>query len=215
MTAGSVIGRGSVVRGNVRGEGDLEIHGRVEGDIHVTGDVTLGEEALVRGNITAAQVSVAGAVQGDLRGNEAVLIERGGRVIGDLTSPRIGIAPGALVRGGVRTDGEAPLALPQRRTGGAQSLRAGVSGPNSVPRSAVSPKVEPLRVAPAPAPPPVERFSERAGAASAATAIAPFEDAEPEPESSPEPAPVRREAPPPIVPALAKGAKAKKKGAKG
>ena len=211
MAEGSVIGRGSIISGNVHGEGNLEIHGRVEGDVTVTGDVTLGEEALVRGNITGAQVSVAGAVQGDLRGNEAVLIERGGRVIGELTSPRIGIAPGALVKGNVRTDGEAPLTVAQRRPGATQSSRA-ASGPASVPRSAVSARVEPLRIAPAPPSATVERFSARPAAvdrASAAPALVREEPEEREPES--EPASIKREAPPPLVPALAKGAKAKKK----
>lgn len=194
MAESSVIGRGSVVRGNVRGEGNLEILGRVEGDVNVTGDVTLGEEALVRGNITGVQVTVAGAVQGDLRGNEAVLIERGGRVIGDLTAPRIGIAPGALVKGSVRTDGEPPLAAPQRRTGIGHSLRASPSV--SAPRLVVPPKAEPARVAPPPAPAP---------------SVAPSPASQKVEESEP-PRAARSDAPPPpVVPALSKHAKAKKK----
>ena len=115
MAAGSVIGRGAVVRGNVRGEGSLEIFGRVEGDVNVNGDVVLGDSAVVRGNVTGAELSVAGTVQGDLRGTQGVMLERGARVVGDLSAPRIGVAPGALVRGTVRTDGEPALAGAVRR----------------------------------------------------------------------------------------------------
>ncbi|MFZ5895353.1 MAG: bactofilin family protein [Myxococcota bacterium] len=189
MAEPSVIGRGTVVRGNVRGDSSLEIQGRVEGDVTVAGDVVLGEEAVVRGNITGAQLSIAGTVQGDLRGNESLLVERGARVVGDLSSPRIGVAPGALVRGNVRTDGEAPLVSAQRRPGAAgQALRGTLPA-----RPAVStPKLEPVKAAP-PAPPP------------------PSAPSEPEPlESEPPSAPAAK-APPPVVPALGKHAKAKKK----
>jgi cytoskeletal protein CcmA (bactofilin family) len=128
MSAGSVIGSGSVVRGNVRGEGSLEILGRIEGDVSVTGDIVVGEGGWVRGNITGGKISVLGAVQGDLRGSEAVLVERGGKVAGDLAAPRIGIAGGALVRGNVRTEGE-PALTPVRRP-------PGVAGPRPVTFSA-------------------------------------------------------------------------------
>src|SRR5262245_45149091 len=65
MAAASVIGPGTVVRGNVRGEGSLEIQGRVEGDVTVSGDVVIGDAAVVRGNVTGGELSVAGTVQGD------------------------------------------------------------------------------------------------------------------------------------------------------
>ena len=71
----SVIGSTSVVRGNVRGQGNLEILGKIEGDVSVTGDIVLGESAGVRGNLNGASITVAGQVQGDIRGTEAVLVE--------------------------------------------------------------------------------------------------------------------------------------------
>src|SRR5690348_10332711 len=99
MAETSVISRGTVVRGNVRGSGALEIQGRVEGDVTVSGDVLLGEGSAVRGNVSGESLTIFGQVQGDLRGTEAVLVERGAKVAGDLSAPRIGIATGALVRG--------------------------------------------------------------------------------------------------------------------
>ncbi|HEY6557742.1 MAG TPA: polymer-forming cytoskeletal protein [Polyangiaceae bacterium] len=141
MSDGSVIGPGTVVRGNVRGEGSLSILGRVEGDVTISGDVVLGEAGAVRGNITATQITVGGRVLGDLNASETVLIESGARVVGDILAPRIGITNGALVRGNVRTEGEAALAaqpaqrkaaagfgnvhrLPQRPTGRVPDTRA-------------------------------------------------------------------------------------------
>jgi cytoskeletal protein CcmA (bactofilin family) len=182
---GSVIGRGTVVRGNVRGSGSLEILGRVEGDVSVTGELVLGEESAVRGSVTGSHITVSGAVQGDVRGSEAVLLERGARVVGDLTAPRIGVATGALVKGLVRTDGEPALGAPRR------------------PAAAIGarPAAFPARTAAAPPPPPPQKSEPRELP----------DEAESEPPPPKEAKPGREAPPPPVVPALAKGAKAKKK----
>jgi cytoskeletal protein CcmA (bactofilin family) len=104
MAEASVVGQGTVVRGNVRGEGSIEIYGRVDGNVIVTGDVTLGENASVRGDVSGARISVGGAVTGDLTGTEAVIIERAAQITGDITAPRVGIEEGARVRGALQTD---------------------------------------------------------------------------------------------------------------
>ena len=182
---GSVIGRGTVVRGNVRGSGSLEILGRVEGDVSVSGELLLGEESAVKGSVSGSHVTVSGAVQGDVRGSEAVLLERGARVVGDLTAPRIGVATGALVKGLVRTDGEPVLGAPRR-----------------APATGARPMAFPAR-APAPAPKAVERSEPRPETREESESEAP-----PPPK---EPKAAREAPPPPVVPALAKGAKAKKK----
>lgn len=176
MASPSVIGRGTTIRGNVRGPGGLEILGRVEGDVSVSGDVVLGEEGAVRGNVSGTKITILGMVQGDLRATEAVLVERGARVAGDVASPRIGIANGALVRGNVRTDGEPPLA-PGRR---GAALGQGQRGGSFQARPAAAAKPEPAKTF----------------------------DVEPEP---PRKSDVERQPPPPVVPALGKGARAKKK----
>src|SRR5687767_7138827 len=102
MATASIIAQSTTVRGNVRGPGSIEIRGKVEGDVEVEGDVAVAENGAVNGNISGAQIIVAGQVAGDLRGTEAVMLERGARVVGDLVAPRIGVADGALVRGGVK-----------------------------------------------------------------------------------------------------------------
>ncbi|MEB2325117.1 MAG: polymer-forming cytoskeletal protein, partial [Sorangiineae bacterium] len=116
MRARSIIGPTTVIRGNLSGDGDVEILGRVEGGVTFAGDVTLGEHAAVLGDIGGASLVIAGAVQGELRGAESVTLESTARVIGDLTAPRIGIADGALVRGNVRTDGASSGAAPRARS---------------------------------------------------------------------------------------------------
>jgi cytoskeletal protein CcmA (bactofilin family) len=95
-----------VVRGNLRGEGSLEVLGRIEGNVAMTGEVLLAAGSNVRGNVSGSQIRVAGEVDGDLAGAEAVLVEKGASITGELVAPRVGITPGAIVRGAVRADGE-------------------------------------------------------------------------------------------------------------
>jgi hypothetical protein len=139
----------------------------------------IGGAGRVRGNISGAELTIAGQVQGDLRGSQAVHLERGARVVGDISGPRIGIAPGALARGHVTTDGEPSQAVAR-------------------PVLAATRFVPPPRKAP-PAPEP--RRAEAQRAASAEGGFEPVRPIKAEP----------RRPPPPVVPVLSKGAKAKKK----
>lgn len=104
MAESSVIGQGTVIRGNVRGDGSIEIYGRVDGDVAVSGDVTLGETASVRGDVSGARLTIGGTVAGDLTGTEAVVLERTAQVTGDIAAPRVGIEEGARSRGALRTE---------------------------------------------------------------------------------------------------------------
>ena len=141
----------------------------------------------------------SGAVQGDLRGSEAVLIERGGKVVGDLSAPRIGIADGGLVRGHVRTDGDASAAPPRRQVVAASPpLRSVASTAAGVVAGFVPPK-------------PVAKAEPRV-----APPLGFAADAEPEsegptlrPKVEEREKPVERRPPPPVLPSLGKGAKAK------
>jgi cytoskeletal protein CcmA (bactofilin family) len=196
MSQSSVIGAGTVVHGNVSGDGSLQILGRVEGDVEMSGEVSVGDGGAVRGDVSATRINVHGAIQGDLRGTEAILLERGARVIGDLSAPRIGIGNGALIRGSVRTEGEPALSPNKRAPVAAFKPLAFVAKPVA--------KVEPK---PAPASPPPAATDEddaedEAEEDEVAIALPPARPKEAEPGRRP---------PPPVLPSLGKAAKAKKK----
>src|SRR5258708_37403544 len=99
----SVIGRTTRVHGRVTGAVDLEVQGFVDGEIVVGGDVTVDTHGMAGAGVQGRRLVVRGAVRGDLVGEEAVLLEDGARVVGDVRAPRVAIAPGALVRGFVQT----------------------------------------------------------------------------------------------------------------
>ena len=93
----SVIGVGIAVHGNIEASVDLQIQGKVEGDVKC-GTLLLGESGEIRGNVTADRVRVAGHIQGAVDTTD-LAIEASARVNGDLSYTRIRIANGAIVHG--------------------------------------------------------------------------------------------------------------------
>jgi cytoskeletal protein CcmA (bactofilin family) len=135
MAYASVIAGSAVVRGNVRGDTSLEILGRVEGDVGVTGDLSLGPDAVVVGTVSGARVLISGSVEGDVTGTAAVVVGETGRVIGDVLAPRIGVSEGAHIQGSVRTEGSSTPSSASR------SVPRAVAEPRSV---AAAPVDDPL-----------------------------------------------------------------------
>lgn len=107
-TSGSraVIGATIKVKGDLTGDEDLIIEGRVEGTVKLDKhDLTVGESASVHANVTAKVVRIEGEVVGDIRGIERIVITQVGRVQGNLSAPRVVVEDGAKFRGSIEMDG--------------------------------------------------------------------------------------------------------------
>lgn len=214
MTTASVIGPGTVVHGSVRGEGDLEIQGRVEGSVIVSGEVIVAETALVKSDIRARRVIVRGAVRGNVSADELLILDAGARVLGDLGAPQVGIRPGGLVKGHVSTAGPLPLEKPKpapvAKAAPAPAARAATPAHTHAPAPAARqapppPRLAPMpaRVVPAPRPSSPHVTEHEPAVVARATPRAPVAVVhEEEPESPP------ADPPPPVVPAMPKGARA-------
>jgi hypothetical protein len=180
--------------------------------VSVDGDVLLGDSAAVRGSVSGAQITVSGAVLGDLRATEAVMVQNGARVQGDIVAPRIGIADGGLVRGNVRTEGEASLAPAARRTGfGTRPFGGfGPQRPGMVPARSTELRSIERPDARGASGGGTERSSEARAAETRPVDTRPSE-AKNKSEGEGPSTKSAAEPPPPIVPVLPKGARGKKK----
>jgi cytoskeletal protein CcmA (bactofilin family) len=93
------IGEKLQIKGEIVGEGDLELAGRFEGVINVNGRVVVGERAEVDADITAATIVVGGKVRGNLHAVGRVEILPHGTLTGNLKSGSFAAADGAMVKG--------------------------------------------------------------------------------------------------------------------
>ena len=113
MRKTSVIPSGVTLVGDVEGDADLVVYGRVEGPIHVGGSLVIEASGVVRGHVRARAVVVRGVLKGNAFGDELVRVDEGARLVGELTAPRVQVVPGAHFRGQIHvaTVGEPRLTI--------------------------------------------------------------------------------------------------------
>ncbi len=93
----SLISSDLKIIGNMLTEGDLQIEGTIEGDIRAN-LVTIGESALIRGEVVADELIVNGHVIGRIRALK-VRLSASSRVEGDILHKTIAIEAGAEFEG--------------------------------------------------------------------------------------------------------------------
>ena len=106
----TTIGPGITLKGEIRGEGRVEILGRFEGEIAVTGSVHVGPEGWVDANVTATEISIGGVVRGNLSAEIGVDSRPPGSLTGTLRSGSLSAADGSNVKGEVWVERSGTLA---------------------------------------------------------------------------------------------------------
>lgn len=92
----TVIAQGITFTGVIRGEGSVQVEGRLEGEIELKGCVVVAAGGMVQGPITADTVRVAGDVQGSIVAREHLCLERTGGIHGDVTTASLIVENGRL-----------------------------------------------------------------------------------------------------------------------
>jgi len=99
----ATIGRTLVIKGELSGAEALYIDGRIEGKISLPDNrVTIGRNGSVQANITAREVVVMGKVSGNIECSDRVDIRSEGSVTGDVSTVRISVEDGAVLKGGIQ-----------------------------------------------------------------------------------------------------------------
>ncbi len=99
----SLIGAGTVVRGNVEFRGGLRIDGQVEGNVSTvggeSGTLVISEEARVDGEVAASHAVINGTVNGTVRADDYLELQAKARIVGDLQYRTLEMQLGAVVKG--------------------------------------------------------------------------------------------------------------------
>lgn len=98
--AGSVLGAGITITGNVDASVDLHVEGRVNGDVRCE-TLILGENSVIAGNVRAQRIRVSGTIEGSVETGD-IAIEATGKVIGDIAYNRLKVASGAVIQGNLQ-----------------------------------------------------------------------------------------------------------------
>ena len=97
----TVIGPDTRISGEVRGDEDLVVRGRIDGRVQLTQNLTVEKGGTVQADVDVRQLVVSGTVVGAIVASESVKLMSTARVVGDLASPRVMMEAGAAYRGRV------------------------------------------------------------------------------------------------------------------
>jgi excisionase family DNA binding protein len=78
---------------------NLRINGTFEGVLNTKGSLMIGEQAVVNADITGESITIAGKVSGNITALKDLKLISPARVIGDIRSPLLSIAEGAIFDG--------------------------------------------------------------------------------------------------------------------
>ena len=101
----AMIGIGIQVNGDISGDENLNIDGKVDGSIKLdSNEVFVGQSGRVKADVSARIVKIDGSVDGDVIGQEKVIISKSGNVRGNIKAPRVILEDGAIFKGSIDMD---------------------------------------------------------------------------------------------------------------
>ncbi len=105
----TIIGTDSTFIGVLRGNDNVVVLGRIEGECDLNATILLEEPGRFEGNIVAENVIIAGEVRGNVMARNKLEIASSARIVGDVSGEVIAIAEGASIHGQMRTAGAEPV----------------------------------------------------------------------------------------------------------
>jgi cytoskeletal protein CcmA (bactofilin family) len=138
-SAPSIISTDLVVTGTLTSTGDIQIDGRVDGDVRSSG-LVIGDKAFIQGEVYAEDVTVRGRVQGGIRARKVLLCTTC-HVEGNILHEAFAVEAGAFFEGNCRHS-DNPLSEEARKTTDYKPM------PASAPVAVAAPQIKPVEMSP-------------------------------------------------------------------
>jgi cytoskeletal protein CcmA (bactofilin family) len=100
-TTNCIIGEGSIFDGRFYVNGSIMIEGKFQGDIRTDDQLIVGPTGKVKTDIQARKVTIAGTLIGNIFATEEVTLLHTGKVLGNITTPKLSVEPGVITDGKV------------------------------------------------------------------------------------------------------------------
>lgn len=98
----ALIGPTILIKGDLTGEEDLLIDGRVEGRVELRKhNITVGKNGRVKADLYGKVITVEGEVHGNLYGDEQLVLRQSSTVRGNILAPRVVLEDGANFKGSI------------------------------------------------------------------------------------------------------------------
>jgi len=95
----TIISSGVVIEGKVTSNGNVRVDGIVKGDITAQGNLAVGEQGSIQGQLSGETVSIGGKVDGTVNAKEKLVLEAKAVLKGDLITKILVVEAGAIFEG--------------------------------------------------------------------------------------------------------------------
>jgi cytoskeletal protein CcmA (bactofilin family) len=98
----ATIGPSIFIKGDLTGDEDLVIEGRVEGKVDLKqNNVTVGKSGRVRADLFGRIVTIEGEVDGNVFAQEQAILRQSGAIRGNISAPRVVLEDGSRFKGSI------------------------------------------------------------------------------------------------------------------
>ena len=80
--------------GSIKSASNVHLAGKLNGDLVCSGIATIGETAVIKGNIAADSTSIMGQVNGNITAKDRIELKSTARIMGDIKSKRLTVEDG-------------------------------------------------------------------------------------------------------------------------
>jgi cytoskeletal protein CcmA (bactofilin family) len=106
-----LIGSKITIRGQVSGNQDLVVEGRIEGRVSLENRLTVEESGSIEADLEVVDATFKGEVRGDITASRSAVLHPTARVIGNIRAPKLVIEEGARFSGSVDMEVELPAGV--------------------------------------------------------------------------------------------------------
>lgn len=121
----TIIGEGTILKGDVKVEGSIQVDGEFDGTIDATDTLVVGETGKVDGDVTVANAAIGGRMYGNVFASGKIELQRGSQLLGDIKTRGLVIEDGVVFQGNCQMG---DVADPPPRSRGESGLGLGEIG---------------------------------------------------------------------------------------
>ncbi|MCU0370885.1 MAG: polymer-forming cytoskeletal protein [Bacteroidales bacterium] len=105
----NMIGKGTIIKGDIRSDGDFRVDGTLHGSIQSNGKIVVGVTGTIEGDITCQNADLSGQVKAIIRVKELLSLKATSKVTGEVHTSKLAIEPGARFSGTCNMEDEAEI----------------------------------------------------------------------------------------------------------
>jgi cytoskeletal protein CcmA (bactofilin family) len=117
----TIIGEGTILKGDVKVEGSIQVDGEFEGTIDAADTLVIGESGKVDGDATVANAVIGGRMYGNVFASGKIELQRGSQLLGDIKTRGLVIEDGVVFQGNCQM-GDVAEPPERRREGSRRGL---------------------------------------------------------------------------------------------